>query len=328
MRSLSLLLVSALSLLPYLGCATAEHVAVETPDDHYDLVLISDLNSSYGSTEYEPEVHEVIRLITSEWRPDAVLVGGDLIAGQRPSLTDDNVRAMWQAFDEAVYEPIRDAGIAFGFTPGNHDASGYPAHERDRRFAVQHWAGRGLGFEILDSLDFPLNYSFRAGPVFVVSWDASTEFGPHESPTVEWVDRQFQRQDAQEALERWVLGHLPVFGVAIGRNRPGEVLSEPDSILARFAEWNVDAYLSGHQHAYYPGRRQEIDFLHLGALGQGARQLLASDREPVQTVTRVRFSSEGRTVKTYEIRGDRLIRFDEAVLPERIESINGVVERW
>jgi hypothetical protein len=296
-------------------------------DEVYSLVLISDLNSSYGSTDYEPEVHEVIRLITTEWQPDAVLVGGDLIAGQRASLSDENVLAMWEAFDDAIYNPIRGAEIAFGFTPGNHDASGYPAHERDRQFALDHWAGRDLGFQILDSLDFPLNYSFRAGPVFVVSWDASTEFGPHEEHVLSWLERQFDRTEATAAAERWVLGHLPVFGVAVGRNQRGEVLTDPDSLLARFSRWNVDAYLSGHQHAYYPAHRDAIDYLHLGALGQGARQLVGSDREPVQTVTRVRFGPDGRRVETYEVHGSTLERLDPAVLPDSIVSVNGTVRR-
>jgi hypothetical protein len=306
------------------SCAVGDRVS-QPELDTFRVVLISDLNSSYGSTEYEPEVHEVVRLIATEWQPDLVLVAGDLIAGQRATLPDEQVIAMWEAFDEAIYHPIRRAGIPFAFTPGNHDASGYPAHERDRRLALEHWSGRDVGVAVVDSLDFPLNYAFRAGPLFVVSWDASTEFGPHEPHVSDWVERQFARDEAVVATERWVLGHLPLFGVAEGRNRRGEVLSDPDSIRARFDRWNVDLYVSGHQHAFYPARHGSLDLLHLGALGQGARPLLGSDREPVQTVTIVDMHAGGRRETTYEVQGETLSILDHSTLPRSIESVNGII---
>jgi hypothetical protein len=324
MRSL---LVTAILAIAVAACATLQPADAPSDADEFHVVFISDLNSSYGSTEYEPEVHEVVRLIADSWRPDLVLVAGDLIAGQRAALPDENVREMWDAFDLAIYNPIRAAGVPFVFTVGNHDASGYPAHERDRRFALDHWAGRDLGVEIIDSLDFPLNYSFRAGPVFVVVWDASTEFGPHEEHVVEWTERQFARPEAVEAAERWVIGHVPPFGVAEGRNRPGEVLRDPDVIMERFHRWNVTMHIGGHHHAFYPGHKDGIDMLHLGALGQGTRPLIGSDREPVQTVTILRLQGDRRDFTTYEVRGSTLERLNPAALPASIESINGVLHR-
>jgi hypothetical protein len=321
------ILLSCLLLPLLIACGTTERPAGTLDGAPFRVVLLSDLNSSYGSTEYEPEVHEVVRLITTEWRPDLVLVAGDLIAGQRAALSDEQVRAMWEAFDLAIYNPIRGAGIPFAFTPGNHDASGFPAHERDRDFAREHWQSRDLGVSIVDSLDFPLNYAFRAGPLFVLSWDASTDSGPHEADVVAWSERQFARPEARSAGERWVLGHLPPFGVAVGRNRVGEVLSDPDSILARLDRWNVNMYVSGHQHAYYPARYGDLDLLHLGALGQGARQIVGSEREAVQTVTVVEIDQSGRTETTYEVRGNLLTEFDRDVLPVSIESVNGTIVR-
>ncbi len=72
------------------------------------VVVVSDLNGAYGSTAYEPEVHRTVRLIREVWRPDLVLAAGDLVAGQRPALTDGNVRAMWAAFDSSVAGPMRE----------------------------------------------------------------------------------------------------------------------------------------------------------------------------------------------------------------------------
>ena len=49
------------------------------PSKDFRIVVISDLNSQYGSTEYEPEVGNAIALMT-QWQPDLVLCGGDMIA--------------------------------------------------------------------------------------------------------------------------------------------------------------------------------------------------------------------------------------------------------
>jgi len=45
-----------------------------------------DLNSRYGSTSYEPMIGKAIALIP-DWQPDLVVGGGDMVAGQNPSLT-------------------------------------------------------------------------------------------------------------------------------------------------------------------------------------------------------------------------------------------------
>jgi len=46
---------------------------------------------------------------------------------------------------------------------------------------------------------------------------------------------------------------------------------------------DVQAYISGHHHAWFSGRSGELDLIHLGALGSGPRQLLQGGPEPQQT---------------------------------------------
>lgn len=106
------------------------------------VVVLSDLNSSYGSMSYEPEVGQAVERTVEEWRPDLVLIAGDMVAGQRPALDDERVQAMWVAFDSVVAAPLRRAGIPLAVTMGNHDASGHPGHERDRRIAAEYWRER------------------------------------------------------------------------------------------------------------------------------------------------------------------------------------------
>ena len=55
------------------------------------IAVISDLNSQYGSTDYEPEVDKAIALIVNHWQPDLVLGGGDAIAGPQKSLTKPQI---------------------------------------------------------------------------------------------------------------------------------------------------------------------------------------------------------------------------------------------
>jgi hypothetical protein len=263
----------------------------DPPRGDLRVVVVSDLNGAYGATAYAPEVHRAVELIRGRWRPDLVLAAGDLVAGQKPALTDAEVRAMWAAFDSAVARPLREAGIPFGFTLGNHDGSAYPAHRRDRALAVAHWRApeRRTGVAFADSAHFPVYYSFTAGGLFVLVWDASFAGTAGELPMLEWARAQLASPAARSARHRLVLGHLPLHAVAEGRDRPGEVLDEPDSLRALLERHGVGTYVSGHHHAYYPGRRGALELLHSGALGGGPRPLLGDSVPSPRTVTLLDF---------------------------------------
>lgn len=58
----------------------------DPPRGDVRLVVISDLNSAYGSTDYDPEVDKGLALVPF-WQPDLVICGGDMVAGQQASLT-------------------------------------------------------------------------------------------------------------------------------------------------------------------------------------------------------------------------------------------------
>lgn len=296
------------------------------------IVVVSDLNSAYGSTTYEPEVARAVALIRDRWRPDLVLAAGDLIAGQKPALSDDQLRAMWAAFDSAVARPLRQAGIPFGFTLGNHDASPYPAHSRDRSLALEHWRNPAHrpGLEFVDSTHFPLFYSFRQGGAFVAVWDAASSEVASNGPMLEWLRGQLASEPARSARLRLVLGHLPLHAVAEGRNRRGEVLQEPDSLRLLLERHGVHTYVSGHHHAYYPGRRGALELLHAGALGQGQRPLIGATTPSPATVTILDVDYRRRTVtdRTFALLPDGGLRLlNPRELPERIEGVNGYVVR-
>lgn len=323
MRALVLLFAAAA-----LGCAAAPPTPVEAP---VRAVVISDLNSSYGSTSYDPEVTGIVRRITEEWRPDLVLIAGDMIAGQRATLTDDNVRAMWAAFDSAVAAPLRRAGIPFLFTVGNHDASGHPAHARDRRFAAEYWrdVASGTGMTPLPGGDFPFHYAVLQRGVLFIVVDASTGAMARDSSQLAWLERTLRSDAAENAGLRVVLGHVPLYAVAEGRNQPGEVQEDPDSLRAQLERGGVRLFVSGHHHAYYPGWRGELELLHSGQLGQGPRPLVGSSLAPYKSVTLMELFPARDSVaeRTYAVEGDSLRLVDIRTLPPRIDGINGYVIR-
>jgi hypothetical protein len=296
------------------------------------VVVISDLNSAYGSTRYRPEVGAAIGLIRDHWRPDLVLAAGDLIAGQRPSLEDDQVRAMWAAFDEVVAAPLRAARIPFGFALGNHDASAYPAHARDRQLALAHWraAERETGLAFVDRAHFPLYYTFRQGPLFVLVWDAASATLPGDTALLRWLDAQLSSEPARTAAFRIVLGHLPLYAVAEGRDRPGEVLDEADALRTRLEGHGVHTYIGGHHHAYFAGRRGTLELLHTGALGEGPRPLLGTGLPSPRTATILDLDAASGEVRYTTVIIDDGAPADTVPLhslPRRIDGHNGYVLR-
>jgi hypothetical protein len=316
---------------PAAAVSVAPGVEIDPPRGDFRVAVISDLNSAYGSTTYGREVGSGIRMIRDVWKPDLVLVAGDMIAGQRPTLSDDNVRSMWAAFDSAIAAPLRAAGIPLGFTLGNHDASAHPTHGRDRAFAVEHWRvpGRHPGVAFVDSTHFPIYYSFRQGPLFVVSWDASWHGVHTDTAMLAWLRVQLNGPAAAASPFRIVLGHLPLYAVAEGRNRAGEVLAEPDSLRTLLEGLGVHTYISGHHHAYYPGRRGALELLASGALGDGPRPLIGDTVPSPRTVTLLDFSplELGVRYTTYVVEGiavTGVVREDG--LPGKVQGIGGWVE--
>jgi hypothetical protein len=270
-------------------------------------VVISDLNAPYGSMHYAAEVHHVMTRIVGEWRPDIVLIAGDMVAGQSPQLPDSVVQAMWREFDRVVAAPLRVAAIPLVVTLGNHDGSAYPAHARDRRLAVSYWRGDpapSVQVPLLNDHDYPLHYAARFGDVFIAAWDATNQESARDSALLQWLQRALASTEARTARHRVVLGHLPLYGVAVGRDRPGEVLVNGDSLRRQLETWGATLVISGHHHAVYPGRRGTLDLLHSGALGDGPRQHLNSDAPPRRTVTLLEFHADSLAMETWEVQPD------------------------
>ena len=257
------------------------------------LALISDLNGPYGTTSYIEPVHRGIALIPS-LEPDLVLCAGDMVAGQKRGLAPDQLQAMWSGFDRDVLAPLRRRGCPFAPAMGNHDASSARSGERyvfaaDRAAAARFWQPQrdNLGLELLDGTGFPYYYALVVGEIVVLVWDASSATVP--AAQLAWADQLLASPEVRRARHRLVMGHLPLRPVGQGRDRNGEVLGAADAIQALLERHRVEAYISGHHHAWFPGRIGALDLIQLGALGSGPRPLLGQKHPAHQSLTLLDF---------------------------------------
>lgn len=289
------------------------------------IVVISDLNSQYESTSYESEVKRAIALIPG-WKPDLVLCGGDMIAGQKRSLTKTQIQTMWSAFGTNISNPLRQFNIPFGFTMGNHDGSGAIYKGKyifvsERELASNFWQNpiNNPELNFIDSANFPFYYSFIQNNVFYLVLDASTHI--ISSKQLAWVQKSLASSIAQKAILRMVIGHLPLYPVAVGRNNVGNFLSDGETLQSMLEYYNVHTYISGHHHAYYPGKKGELELLYSGALGAGPRKLLTSniDSSKTLTVVDINLNFKTTTYTTYNMKTLEVI--DIKTLPKFIGKV-------
>lgn len=240
------------------------------------VAVISDLNSSYGSTDYEPAVRAAVARIL-DLEPDLVLSTGDMIAGQRrPHLAAAHVERMWQAFHTRVSDPLAAAGIPLAVTPGNHDGSAYPGFEQERAIYAQQWRARRPAIRFLDEAGYPFHYAFAAGDTLFVSLDATTT-GHLPAEQAAWL-KELLAQHGPSFHRRVVFSHVPLWPFAQGRER--EYIGDP-ALQRLLEDGGVDLFLSGHHHAFYPGSKGGVAHVSQSCLGAGPRRLLgATERSP------------------------------------------------
>lgn len=290
------------------------------------ILVISDLNDSYGSTTYSTEVHDMMGKL-QEIKPDLILCGGDMVAGQKASLTTENLQAMWAGFEASVLNPIDALQIPFGFTVGNHDAS--PSYLKDRAAASAFWTTNKLKtrLQFVDDGHYPYYFSYVQDNLFFISWDASSALITEDIKI--WMKKQLASKQAIKARGRIVLGHLPLYALVEAKNKQGEVLNEADQTLAFLKQNNVDMYISGHQHVYYPANKEKVTLLHSGCLGGGPRPLLGHSAPPQKAYALIELPRKGKfnqaVITGFNTNQHETISLDS--LPASVTGFNGTVNR-
>lgn len=232
------------------------------------IVVISDINGRYGSVAYHPRLSTAISRIIS-LQPDIVISTGDMVAGQRPSpkLKRSELEAMWARFHRDIRTPLEQAGIPVLMTPGNHDASAYPAYRLERQVYSEYHHAHPAAIEPAEGGNFPFHYQAQVGEISLISLDA-TQPGAFPKPQLSWLSQALQPEKSTI-----VFGHLPLQPIAIGRERDVIRDAALEQLLA--AHGNL-TYLSGHHHAYYPGQRLGVTMLGMGNLGGNQRRLIGT----------------------------------------------------
>ena len=306
----------------------------ELPKKDARFLVISDLNGAYGSTEYDEEVKLAVKMLPF-WQPDLVLCSGDMVAGQKRSLTIEQIKAMWQSFDVNIAKPIRDLNIPYGFTIGNHDASSALTSDKtkyifqqERDLAIEYWQDPDHDPQInfIDGQDFPFYYTFKQNDIFFLVWDGSSSYIPPEK--LAWVEKSLNSPEAQNAKMKMVMGHLPLYAVSKGRDRVGEVLNNANQLRQLLEKYNVQTYISGHHHAYYPANKGELQLLNIGALGGGARALLGASTPKMKTITIIDVDFDDPELTQYTTYNTKdLTIVNQKILPRLIIGHNGMLLR-
>lgn len=305
----------------------------------YRVCLMSDLNSSYGSTDYRDTVYASLALLENQGC-QLVLGAGDLVAGQSLDLGQSQLERMWQSFEENILRFFSTRGVPFLSTMGNHDASsarradGSFIFDLERRVARSFWQNAwqqipGSNLEWIDSEHFPFWYSLRAGPIWVGVVDGSS--AGEVAREWEWLEQQLASDSAQTASFRVVVSHLPLFAVGQGKDRVGEILNPSEELHNLLRDAGVDVFVSGHHHAFYPGKLAGSPppsplLLALGALGNGPRRLLGSSAPPRLTLSWLDFAtseSGRRQVMLTTVDPENGTPISHTELPASIPSLDG-----
>ncbi len=294
-------------------------------DKFLKIAVISDLNSGYGSTLYHPDVRATLKELDSI-KPDMILCAGDMVAGQKLTLTEQNLAEMWQSFNSNVLTPIKAMQIPFAFTVGNHDAS--PNFAKDRQMAKNFWNENQdqLRLKYVDQTNFPFYYSYSQNDVFFISWDAAGALV--QADVFKWMQDQLNSEKAKKAKLRIVLGHLPIYAIVESKNKPGEVLAATQQITAFFKQNKVDLYISGHQHAYYPAQENGLRLLNTGCIGEGPRQLIGNPTAATRAYTIIEVPiTDYKNFKYKTFIPQQKTEIKLSNLPDLVVGFNGVSRR-
>ena len=286
--------------------------------------LISDLNSSYGSTSYIPAVQQGLDQLIA-LQPDLVVCAGDMVAGQKRGLSGQQLDAMWRGFETTVLQRLQRAGIPLLPAIGNHDGSpGFPA---DRAAVRRFWTPlrSRIGLKLVDASQFPFRYTVLQDGIFWLVWDASSARVPEDQ--LAWAQQQLASDAARAARARFIVGHLPLVGVGQGKDRPGEVLDRGGALQSLMENARVQAYISGHHHAWFSGRRGQLDLIQLGALGSGPRRLLDGGAPAQQTFTLLEIDGGRSAIReiTYAVATGQPLAW--SMLPARLNTRAGLLQR-
>lgn len=224
--------------------------AQEQPQDSglaqadFTLMVVSDINLSYGSESYNSYLAETVSYIKAR-NPSLVLLTGDLVAGQQQSL--NNHDAMWAKFRQSFLLPLSQAQIPVAATPGNHDYA--PGFAKDQAAYLKFWLTNKMKVNYVNEEFYPKYFSFSHQGALFISLFASGL----TSVDVDWLEAELAANS--HLNPKIVFGHLPIYPVAEAKKTEVLKIQNLHKVLT---DHEVDVYLAGHHHTFYPGWTQGL----------------------------------------------------------------------
>jgi predicted MPP superfamily phosphohydrolase len=253
----------------------------------FKIVVISDLNGSYGSTKYSDNVHQAVESIIKE-KPDLILSTGDMVAGQKKEL---DYQKMWNSFHQSVTDKFLQNHLTFVPSIGNHDGSAYPNYKEERELYIKEWNKYKPSLEYLDDSHYPLYFSFTKMNILFIALD-STKTDEFDKKQLLWLEKQLITN--QKFKTKILFGHVPYYQIVESKNKMNFESQEFIEILKKY---NVQFFLTGHQHAFYPGFDGVTLHLSQACLGSGPRSYLNQNELNQKSYTLI----ETNNFKTYHI---------------------------
>lgn len=243
----------------------------------FRFAVISDLNGSYGSKLYSKDVSNAVEYIRDKKNKiDFVISTGDMVAGQKSHLDYDG---MWKSFHGVVTQPILNKNKPLFPSPGNHDA--YLSRSEERAHYRTSWLKQNSlapakNFQFVENVaqNFPFQYAFIInGALFIGLDDTAAQQWSVE--TINWL-KNVLKQESDRPL-KFVFGHVPLLPFAFHKEKEyvARGVEFLESVEKLFEQYKVNAFMSGHSHVYYPGRRDHFtEYISVPLLGSGARYLI------------------------------------------------------
>ncbi len=260
-------------------------------DSPLRIAIISDMNGDYGSSLYSIRVHKAVEKI-QELKPDAVLVTGDMVSGEKKGL---DYKAMWKGFRDTVTIPLMQSNLPLFVAPGNHDAPGWKGFEIERNTYKEEWTDYYKDFlsknpstQLVSMENFPFYYSFVIKNVFFMAIDATTQLELSNQQKI-WLENQ--SKNSNQYKHKVVFSHYPMHPIAI--NRENDFIADKNNSVFKMLKANgVKLFLSGHQHAYYPAMWEGVRFVSQACLGGGPRKYIGTKKTSDYSFTIVDFNEE------------------------------------
>ncbi len=136
---------------------------------------------------------------------------------------------------------------------------------------------------------------------------------------MQWLSKVLDKEGG-ESIARIVFGHIPVWSLTVGRER--SIIGDPD-LEQLFKEKKVSAYLSGHQHGFYPFRHNGQYYVGQAALGSGPRRLIGDKKRSPRSFTFIEIDTDGSLNVTAYTGSDYKQVVERSSLPAEI-TCNGV----